>query len=104
MEMLVLVAECVRNGVHALTTAIKQLRGAIIEKRDMGNDVFQLPRRAIRRHLIPVFLREILDKHVNLRLLSKQVTHRIKEFSHVVPLSFDSVAHRAMKSRHHTEA
>lgn len=102
--MLVLVAECVRDGIHALTTAIKQLRGAIIEKRDMGNDVFQLPRRAIRRHFVPVFLREILDKHVNLRLLSKQVTHRIKEFSHVVPLSFDSVAHRAMKSRHYTEA
>ena len=55
----------------------------------MGDYIFQFPRRAIRRHLIPVFLREILDKHVNLRLLGKQVAHRIEEFSHVVPLSFD---------------
>lgn len=104
MEMLVLVAECIRNGVHALAATIKQFRGAIIEKRNVGDYIFQFPRRAIRRHLIPVFLREILDKHVNLRLLGKQVAHRIEEFSHVVPLSFDSVAHRAMESCHYTEA
>ena len=104
MEMLILVTECIRDGIHALTTTVKQLRGAIIEKRDMGNDVFQLPRRAIRRHFVPVFLGKILDKHVDLSLFGKQVTHRVKEFSHVVPLSFDSVAHRAMKSRHYTEA
>ena len=97
--VLVLLGCRIGHGVHALAAPGQQLHRAVVEERDMADDVLERPGGAVRRHAVPVVLGEVRHEGVDQRLLGDKVVHGIEDFRHDEVLSIPGIASGSLGRR-----